>query len=269
MQNIKKITTLFITSIVLSLIVVTARFLLINNSFDFETKFFNNTTLAVIISVFAVFSAVILFVMSKKTKFVISDKSIATTLLNSCAAIVFILIFIATYTAKHTMPLNGIERVTRIISLITSILSVAYYGASVVSSFLKKPLSNTVLRLLNLSPVIYFASELISTFSKVSGQANSLYHFPHIISILVLAFFILSYSKSKINGLVNNNISLTGYVLAAIIIFPFSALPDLVFHFNGAIPLTKAELILSILKVLYFAFICATTIKFITTKEEQ
>jgi len=260
MQNLKKISTLFVTTLLLAALGVIGRFVLISNYFDAETKFFTNTTFAIIVSVYVILSAVAMYILSKKISYAIPSSGTLPSVLNICASIVFVIILFITLTTKSQLPVNGIEKVTNVISCIAAIMSVIYYSASAVFAFSKKNLYTGVFRLMNLSPVLYLASELISTFAKVSGQANSLYYFPYIISILVLAFFIFTDSKSKIIGLSNNRVPVLGYSLVSLIVLPFSAIPDLALHFKGTVPLSKIEITHCILNLLYFVYITSMLI---------
>ncbi|MBQ9976757.1 MAG: hypothetical protein IJP16_09620 [Clostridia bacterium] len=228
MQNdYTKIKNVSLAVILTATLLVLLRSLLLILGFDFEDAFFKNDALAYSLYALFILGTVLSYFFGKgiKTDFSSVEKSRAREIVLSLATAVFLLLT-ALYVIKlsefsATDVKNPLKSVSYSICLPTAVLSAVYY---LLRLFTKK--RGTAISLLALSPVIFLSSLLLERFATVSASASSLSHFPDVMSLLVLAFYMLGEGKSFIpDGTKKSRLPSLFAVFTAL---TFSAIPDLI-----------------------------------------
>lgn len=256
--------TIIIITLVLAAFSAVLRGLLVHFNFDFDTCFFNNNNYATAIYIGIILIAVALHFLFKKVS---SENDVCekdANIFDLLLLVLFIVLFFSKVSAK--IPLITIEKVAHVISAVAAFCSAVYYA---VSYFCYKNLNKELLRLVNLAPVIYLIAILISTFVAISGKANSFYQFPHLLSVLVIAFWILRISKSKI-ALENSNNNLISLSAIVVVLVAFSAFPDAIFIISKKMSFNTEYIFLTVFKLIHFsAAICYICKSFIKPQEEK
>lgn len=244
----------------MSVILVLMRCALLIFGFDFESSFFKNDTLAYLLYALLIGASVVSFVMARNMApvSITPHKKPATDILVSLTAVIFIC-FAVIYTVKaigHFNPANytrnPLKTVSILLCLPTAILSAVYYVIRLFSTKEK----GALLSLFAISPVVFLSSLLLERFATVSASAASLSHFPDVISLLILAFFMLVEGKSFIPT--NRKSAIIPTSLITLTALSFSAIPDLITFIIGRNVLNFEGIIFLILKTIFTVYVFIT-----------
>lgn len=256
-KNIKRETILLFVTLLLVILFVAFRTSIMLTSFDFENLFFKNNLFATIMYIGILLVCVALFFLARSTEFYASKTSILQKICNFVLGISFVFLFINELFSASDLTL--IDTITRYVSLVASILSIAFY---LLSALFDKQTSNGLIKALNLSPVIYLISEFISVFISTSSKANSYYRFPEIISDLILSFFILYLAKAEIVD-EEEKVSLFPLSLITIIILSFSIIPDCILMITKNVSANAEQIVVTVIKLVYIILATNTSISHI------
>ncbi len=260
-QKSNKLIFLSVFSVIAAIVFSCIRILLMIKGFDFESLFYKNDLPATLLYCFVLIGSLLIYIVSKNNITLTQEKSVVSTLKDILSMIVFVLLFI--YGLKQNIYTSGIAQITHYISLVTSLISVFFY---VYSAFSNR--ETNFLRVLNIAPVLYLISELVTTFTVISSRANSYYLFPDVISILVLAYFILHESKAKFVT-ENQSTALLSISLISVMILAFSALPDVILVSTHRISFSMLYILLTVLKLIYLFFAVYTVFNLTKTSKEE
>ncbi len=196
MQTRAKMINFSILTLLASIIFTLARVLLLFFSFNFETGIFETKGLAT--GLFLVFTLfILLFFLIKKETGDASPKAfrgIGEDVFSAAGAAIFLALAVAVTrewndsSSLFYQVRTPVETVTYIIAVPTAFLSSIYY---VLRLFAKK-ISKTFLSIFALAPVLSLAALITQSFAKISASASSLSHYPDILALVMLSFFILA-----------------------------------------------------------------------------
>ena len=145
-----------------------------------------------------------------------------------------------------------------------AVLSVIYYLIRLFTSNKK----SASVSLIAVCPVIFLCSLLLERFATVSASASSLSHFPDIISLLVLAAYMLSEGKAFIPNTEIKNSRLP-IVFMTVTALSFSAIPDLLAFALPSNALYFEGVIYLILKLLFIIYATYEAVQFSKTLKEN
>ncbi len=256
MQNREKIISFSAAVFIFTLIFTALRVVLMAFSFDFDTYLYSNKTIVSVL--FLVFS-LFLFSLTFFKKAINSKTEIQENLFSEFLIVIFALLFallgvstVMDWSSRQAMfyqPMNGVETVTYILAVPCAFISFIYY----LTRLFSKNKSSKTLAILALFPVVALASLLTQNFAKISATASSLAHFPNILSLILLAFFILGEGREYLL----NSESDGKYITSLFIAFSsltFSAIPDLVFTLGDKLPLTFTNFVYLALKLAFIVY---------------
>ena len=252
MQNSSKsksITVLIVVAI--TLIACVWRTLLMLFGFDYDTHFFYNNTIATVMYIFVLLSGAIAYYFSKKIDTGKVDNSrcdstceILYTILNVLSAVIFATLF---YSASTTpLPQMTLGRVTHWVALVSSAFSTIYFLLAVFD----KKVNSSIITCFNIAPIIYLLCLSIDCFTSFSTKANSYYLFPHVISIIFLAFYILNKARNNYVAQEQKS-SILPYSLIALLFLTFSFVPDVVILLNERMSFSLIDLLITVFKGIY------------------
>ncbi len=254
-KNVSLAVTLTATLLIL------LRSLLLIFGFDFEEAFFKNDTLAYSLYALFILGTVLSYVFGKgiKAEFLSVERSKAVETVLSLAAAVFLLLTVLYITKLSEYSVteikNPLKSVSYSICLPAAALSAVYY---VLRLFTKK--NGTALSLLALCPVIFLSSLLLERFATVSASASSLSHFPDVMSLLILAFYMLGEGKSFIpEGTKKSRLPSLFAVFTAL---TFSAIPDLLTLVIPSNILYFEDVCYLLLKLIFIAYVIIEALSF-------
>lgn len=217
----KKAFTTIIIGISTAALAVVLRVLLMKFGFDYQSLFFDNNTLPTALYIFVLLSALFVLVFSKKVNTFNPINQKADFVLNILCMIAFVVLFFVKL--SDSLPEMYILRLTHWGAVISSVASVVFYLLSAVFQNKKTP----ALPYLNIAPVIYLLCISIDCFTSISVKANSYYLFPHIVSIIFLAFYIINNAKRN-NCVYEKGIPTFSYSIMTMQILAFSVIPDVI-----------------------------------------
>ncbi len=244
MKNISQSMKLFLATVFVSIFIIIERIASLILNFDFNTLFYNNNFIPTVIYITLLAVSIIIYFKAKGIKLECIKNNSFDVILNILLLISFIMLFIEIINEKTF--LIPIQYIIHKISLVASGLSVLCYILSL--TYTNK--SNSFILFLNIFPTILLASELILTFTQISGKANSYYLFPDIISTLVVAYLILALAKIKAasSGDTNNFISIA---LISILCVSVSIIPDMIFIIMQKFVYSYKDILFMVIKAIY------------------
>ncbi len=261
-KSFLKLSNISASVLMMSVILVLMRTALLIFGFDFETSFFKNDALAYLLYALLIVVSLVSFTMSRNISpvSITPPKKTLTDVLVSLATVIFICFFVI-YVVKATeffapasYERNPLKAVSIILCLPASALSAVYYALRLFSTKEK----GTLLSLFAVSPVIFLSALLLERFATVSASAASLSHFPDIISLLILAFFILAEGKAFIPT--NRKTSIIPCSFVTFTALVFSAVPDLLTLIIGRNALNFEGILFLILKTVFAVYVVTNTI---------
>lgn len=256
-----KLTNISVSVLLMSIILIFMRSALLIFGFDFESSFFKSDALAYSLYALLIVSCALAFAMSRSIMPTLKNppKSNLTDVLLSLATIIFVCFFVIyitkalDYFAIDSYGRNPLKTASFILCIPSSILSTLYYLVRLFASNKKSgPLS-----LLAVFPVIFLSALLLERFATVSASAASLCHFPDVISLLILAFFILNEGKLFIPN--DRRSAIIPSCLISFIALSFSSVPDLITLLLGRNVLNFEAIIFLILKAVFAIYALAVT----------
>lgn len=238
-----------ISTVVGSLIAVVLRCLLTVFNFDYNTLFFVQKLPATILYFAVLLFAAAVFFASKK----IAVCDIKPSKIHKILDLLTLVIFITLFINRLRTPADalGIANALRYVSIVSLLISSLYFALAV---FFNKSSLNALIGFLNIFPVIFFAVELMDGFIGMSSKANTYHLLPNILSLLVIAFFIINEAKQKIGPDKDSPVYLCSHSALTFIILAFSALPDLFIALTSGNSIAKMsfeEILFLILKFIY------------------
>lgn len=255
-NNYLKIKNISISLFLSTAILTVLRTLLLFFGFSFETSFFKNDIQAYLLYIAFLLVIAVTGLMCRSVKLEYSTpKNFMSDATHSLSAIFFISAFIlyivklADYSKNLPYSSNLIRAVCYTLCICSAFLSALYY---VLRLFSKKEKS-FIVAATGACPSIFFASFLIEKFATVSASAASLSHFADIISILVLAFFILKDSRNLIPNSETPKTSPFRFFVTFIAL-SFSAIPDLITIIAKINSFNVEATLLLVLKVIFMIF---------------
>ena len=244
MQNrLKNVFITFALTLSASVIFIAARLTLMFTNFDPNTLFYLSNTPAIITYLLLLIAALTVFILSKGSDTIKSYRNTFFKVSDILLAILFA-IFVATSLAELNSPMP-IVKITAVISLICALISIIFYF---LNAFIKK--NTTAIALLNVMRVLFLSSELIKAFTQVSASANSFYLFPKIISILFLAFFVLTEAKTNLPDASRFSVPMYAVSSVTFLFVSFSVIPDLVLWATGILDFEIYDLAFAMLKII-------------------
>lgn len=260
-KSFLKLTNISVSVLLMSAILVFLRCALLIFGFDFETSFFKNDTLAYMLYTLLIGVCAVSLAMSRNISpiSIIPPKQPLTDILISLATVVFVC-FAVIYTIKTVgyfrlapYERNPLKTASFILCLPTAVLSAVFYAIRLFSAKEK----SSLLSIFALSPVIFLSALLLERFATVSASAASLSHFPDIISLLILAFFMLVEGKAFIPT--NGKSAVIPTSLITFITLSFSAIPDFITLIIGRNVLNFEGVLFLILKTVFTIYVFKTT----------
>ena len=242
--------------------------------FDFETSFFKSEPaayLSYLLLIICIALAVTLSLKTKATGYSVFTKHTFKDILNAFISVVFLaftIIYVIKFLDISTISpekRNVLEAVSYYICLPFSVLSAVYYLKRLFSS--KGACTSNAL--LSLCPPIFLSAMLVHKFATVAASASSLSHFPDVISLLILAFFILSEGKNYIPGTEVTPGKALSMLLSITISLSFSAIPDLISVLSGKNVFDAEDTVFLILKFAFLIYSVAETVFFAKASKED
>lgn len=258
-KSFDKLKNISVSVLLLSIILVLMRTALLIFGFDFESAFFTNDALAYSLYALLIIICVVSYIMPRDISpvSIVAPKNLITDICISLAAVIFIC-FAVIYTSKNlnwfeSPERNPLKTASYVLCLPTSVLSAVYY----LTRLFSKKEKSAAISLLAVCPVIFLSALLLERFATVSASASSLSHFPDIISLLVLAFFILTEGKTFIPT--NRTSAIIPCNFITFTALAFSALPDFITFITGRNVLNFESIVFMILKAVFALYVCTTT----------
>lgn len=259
-MQIKKKNKVFIITVIATFLFTVLRCVLLYTDFDFDSGFFSVKPLATFYYItLIVFCALIYFtkkIYVQDRMSIYATKNV-TVFFHVILALLFIgLTYISSKGKEITTPL---ETVAQNICVVSSGLSVIYYA---VSAFVDSAFT----KILNLFPVLFFVSTTILSFIEQTGSANTYNEVSHILSIVALAFIVLEDGKYSID---KNCSSILPVYFIALVVLCQSAIPDIITLITKSTAPDINLCLLSVIKIVYAAFMTAKLITKIKTSRED
>ena len=255
-NNYLKIKNISVALFLSTAILTVLRTLLLFLGFDFQTSFFKNDIHAYLLYVFflALIAAAYLMCRSVKSDYspkkgLVSDAVHSLSVIFFSAAFILYILKLSDYTNSLPFSSNLVRAVSYILCLVSAPLSAVYY---VLRLFSRKE-KGALAAITGACPSIFLASLLIEKFATVSASAASLSHFADIISLLVLAFFILGDSKRLIPVDKTDKPTLFSF-FACFISLAFSTVPDLITILAGINIFGTEAIFFLIFKLVYMIY---------------
>lgn len=258
--------------LVASLLLVLIRCAVMAFGFDFDTSFYTSDTVAYVIYALFIVGLIAPFVACRNAE----SKAYSSSRLTLFKEIVFgllaaiFLTFFVLYVVKIiTAPTEGytiLKKISHAVCLIFSFVACVYYVLRLFTS--KK--QGTVLALLSCAPSIFLSSMLIEKFAAIAASAASLSHFPDIISLLLLAFFMLNEGKSFIPEYTVKASKKLSLILCTTVALSFSALPDIFSVIALTNTLSAEAIAFLILKMICLVYSISEALYYVkSTKETE
>lgn len=243
------VSILFLLSCIL---LVVLRTLLLVFGFDFEMKFFTENTL--VYPLYVLYALVLIlprFLCKKLTvPFHREKKSLVRDILFAAMASLFLSLALISFSNLSQIGENSrstINLICNIVAVPTALLSSIYY---IMRIFSNKTASAPLSLMASCVPV-FLASVLVREFAEISSSSASLYYFPDVMSLLILAFFLLDEGKHFVPNVDENSLKRKFYVFSLPTSLLFSALPDLVTLLSHLTTFSLEGMVLLIMKLVF------------------
>lgn len=257
--NKTKYNNFVILTVVLSFIATLSRLTAMIFAFDFKSFFYTNDIIPYSVYIIYIICGTVLYLLGKNFKE--SDPSPRNKVLYEALLALTTIVFIAlaiigankssAYFGNIFEERTLLKNITNAVYPIFAALSAIYF---LLRLFLKNPRRHS-LSLLALSPVVFFAILLVERFSVISASATSLSHFPDVISLLFIAFYMLNEGKALIPKENQSSAVSTSIGALCALSLSFSAIPDLIFTVSANNELSLEEIFFLILKLIYIVHI--------------
>ncbi len=240
---------------------VLLRTLLLVFGFDFEMKFFTENTLVYPLYVLYALALILPRFLCKNltVPFRREKKSIVCDILFAAMAALFLSLALISFSNISQIGENSrstINLICNIVAIPTALLSSVYYIMRIFSD--KTP--SVPLSLAATCVPVFLSSVLVREFAEISSSSASLYYFPDVMSLLILAFFVLDEGKHFIPNVDENSLKKKFYLFSLPTSLLFSALPDLITILTRLATFGLEGIVLLIMKLVFSLYAIAEAV---------